>query len=539
MIHHARGSHRSERDSWSSLRLFLLYRIGVAALLLSLFTLSADHSLLGRSDPALFQITAIALLLINIALLFPTFFHKGVFRHSVYGMVAIDLLAFTLLIHASGGLGTGIGLLLITTVAGASLLLPGRKALFFAATATVLILLEQVFSLLNASYPNINLGFAAIHGIVLFAIALLAASLARRAQTSEALAHRRAEDLASLSALNEKIVDRLQSGAVVIGDDGRVRLVNQSAMSLLNQTSLKFTTDLHQLSPELASAWSQWTAAPSPRIHSFKNTSSGNDFEARFVRIGSGRQIATLAFLDDTAERGKLLQDIKLASLGRLTASIAHEIRNPLGAISHAGQLLSESESLDNADKRLVEIVVNQSRRMNGLIADILSLSKKRSHNTVVTELSTWLPTVLEDFKQQLDSTADASFILKLTPCSAELDTHQVHQVLWNLLNNALTYATPKNDPLQLTLSLSHSLDKRFAHIDIIDNGPPLDENVESQLFEPFFTTSTEGTGLGLYISRELCQSNGGALTYLKSMEEGNCFRIRLPLVLYGQGIAA
>ncbi len=542
MVHHARGNHRSEKDSWSSLRLFLLYRIGVSALLLSLFFLSEDHSMLGRTDPTLFQGVAIFLSACNIVLLVPTFRNGGHFRHLVYSMVALDLLAFTLMLHASGGLESGIGLLMITTVAGASLLIPGKKAPFFAATATVLILLEQLYALFDNSYENINLGFASIHGVLLFSIALLAAGLARRAQTSEKLASQRAEDLASLAALNEKIVDRLHSGAVVIGDDGRVRLVNQAALNLLNHKTLKYTTELHELSPELAAAWSQWKQAPSARTHSFNNTTSGNDFEARFIRIGSGSQIATLAFLDDTTERGKLLQDIKLASLGRLTASIAHEIRNPLGAISHAGQLLSESEHLDDGDRRLVEIIEKQARRMNRLIADILSLSKRRNNNAVPTELADWLPEIIEDFRQQCDNSHKVHLSLELQPCLANIDTNQIHQVLWNLLSNAIKYAVPRegsDEGLLITLKLGHSLDGKFAQIDVIDNGQPLDEQTASHLFEPFFTTSAEGTGLGLYLSRELCQSSGGALTYLKSEEDGNCFRIRLPLASYGQEIAA
>lgn len=541
MVHHARGNHRSEKDSRSSLRLFLLYRIGVSALLVSLFFVSEDHSLLGRTSPPLFQAAALMLLACNIFLLFPTFRGIGNFRYLVYTMVGLDLLALTAMLHASGGLESGIGLLMITTVAGASLLIPGRKAPFFAASATLLILLEQVYSLLEGKNHGVNLGFAAIHGILLFAIALLSAGLARRAQTSEKLASQRAEDLAGLAALNEKIVDRLESGTVVIGDDGRVRLVNQAALNLLNQSGLKYTTELHELSPELAAAWSQWKQAPSSRTHSLKNTTSGNDFEARFTHIGSGRQIATLAFLEDITERGKLLQDIKLASLGRLTASIAHEIRNPLGAISHAGQLLSESSTLDQSDRRLVEIIEKQSRRMNRLIADILSLSKRRNDNAARVELHTWLPEIIEDFTQQNDDASDVDITLEVEPCAAMVDTNLLHQVLWNLLSNALKYAEPgdRNTALKLTISLSPSIDHKFAQIDVLDNGEALEEHTANHLFEPFFTTSAEGTGLGLYLSRELCQSSGGALTYLKTEEGRNCFRIRLPLASYGQGIAA
>lgn len=530
MVQHARGRHRSEKDSWNSLRLFQFYRLGFTLVLLFIYFLNSAGTNLGSRSGGLFLAACLVSLLVNTGLVFLSFYpHLSSFRQQVFNILAVDIVFLMLLMQASGGLGSGLGLILIISVAGCSLLLPGRKAIFFAAVTTLSLFVSEIFSWLYQFQPYAKFEQVALHGAVLFTIAILSAHLARRASSSEALANQQAEDLASLAALNEHIVDKLEAGVLVVGNDQRVRLMNQAAGDLLQSQRLSNRTDLNQLSPALQKLWQQWAAKPELRTYPLHIPDTGNDLDCRFVHIGTGDQVASLIFLDDVSRQRQQMQEMKLASLGRLTASIAHEIRNPLGSISHAAQLLAESESLEASDRRLIDIVNGNAQRMNILIEDVLNLSRRPSSNRVNVELSQWLRELVMEYLEQQPSHIDVE--LYLDRQEANIDTHQLHQVLWNLLSNACRYAKPLNAPLKLVVRLNEPA-SGFTRIDIIDNGEPITDATRRHLFEPFFTTGAQGTGLGLFISRELCQSHGGALSFISAAEGGNCFRVQLPTAL-------
>lgn len=526
MVHHARGRHRSEKDSWNSLRLFQIYRFAFTLVLLLIFSLYNEGANLGSRNGSLFVAACLLSLAANSLLIHFAFDRRFPFRQQVFMTLTVDVILLTVLIQASGGLSSGLGMILVISVAGCSLLLPGRKALFFAAVATLCLFAEEIFSWLYQFQDSADFDLVAVHGAVLFTIAFLAAHLARRASTSEALANQQAEDIAGLAALNEHIVDKLDAGILVVGFDARIRLMNEAALQQLQCEAPSSRTELEQVSAELSTVWRQWAAAPKNKTYTLEGSPNGHELECRFIHIGSGHQRATLVQIDDVSQQRQQMQEIKLASLGRLTASIAHEIRNPLGSISHASQLLAESEQLDPSDKRLLDIVNNNAQRMNILIEDILNLSRRPSTHRVEVNLADWLRELVDEYLEQ--QTESVEIELQLQDQQASVDTNQLHQILWNLIANACKYASPINEKLKLIIRLAKS-EQGAPHIDVIDNGEPLADTTRQHLFEPFFTTSPDGTGLGLYISRELCQSHGGALSFL-STEGGNCFRVQLPM---------
>jgi len=218
-------------------------------------------------------------------------------------------------------------------------------------------------------------------------------------------------------------------------------------------------------------------------------------------------------------------QQLKLAALGRLSASIAHEIRNPLGAISHAAQLLRESEELSRGDRRLSEIIRDHCKRMNGVVENVLETSRRRPPSPVRLNLSSHLADFAGAFR---DSNEDAQICVRIEPHDTEvrMDKGHLDQVLTNLVGNAVRHSREHaGRPL---VHLAGGIDARTErpYLNVIDEGPGVPDDMVDHLFEPFFTTAKSGTGLGLYISRELCEANQARLTYHRHEGGGACFRI-------------
>lgn len=526
---HARGAHRNERDSWNSLKLFLLYRLGISAMLPILYLSSAIPFESSHHGSQLFFVVSLALVGANLMLVPVTFFGMMSFRRLVSSMVLLDIFAFTILTHASTGMESGLPLLIIPSIAGASLLLPGMVAPSFAAFATFAVFIESAYSYFSGNISTSIFTLAGIHGLIFFAVAIIATKLARRARASEAIAKQRDMDLADLSQLNTHIVEELDTGVIVTADDGRVRLINQAAWRILGDPQLSTRIKLVNLSAALYGGMAHWRRTDGADVQPFKATSpTGVDFEARFVRIGTGKQRSTLIYLIDLSERGQQIQEIKLAALGRLTASIAHEIRNPLSAISHASQLLQESEDLGEADLRLSSIIENQTQRMNRLISSVLNLSRRKSPNSKDFNLDHWLKEIIDEYRQQYQLDANQLKVSSSVKSNVRADPEQLHQVIWNLIRNAQTHNESQSD-LVIEVIAGDGSESRQAYIDITDNGSGVAQELTDKLFEPFFTTRDQGTGLGLFLSRELCESNGGTLEFKVTEENKTCFRVRIP----------
>ncbi len=526
MEHNRRGSHRSEQDSWRSLQLFLLYRLGISAVILALFHYDLIPGI-PASSAQLFLTAAFTLLAINLLALPVTYLRLLHFRHQVIGMMTIDIIALTVLMHASSGLDSGLGLLMLPSIAGASLLLPGNLAPAFAALGTLVVFIEIGLGWLHGRYDASTLTFGGIQGALFFGVAILAAKLARRARASEALARQRGENLENLTQLNAFIVEQMEDGILVVNARGKILACNEAARRILGKPELKPGRMLASASLELKrvhDTWRQQGTNPNETLPA--PSADGSEFETRLVKAGEG----ALIFLHNIRERSRRMQELKLAALGRLTASIAHEIRNPLGAISHATQLLSESDALNSADRRLAQIISNNSERMNTLVENILNLSRRENTRAQKLPLQPWLSEVIEEFRARYHLDKDQlKLALPDEALAASADPSQLHQVIWNLLRNAQTHAAP-HDSLQIEIRGGQSPENRIAWLDIRDNGRGVDQDIEDQLFEPFFTTGHANTGLGLYLARELCEGNGGSLELVRGDQPGCCFRVKLPL---------
>ncbi len=516
--------------TWNPLRLLTFYRVILASLLAILFFGLRDETSLGLSYPVVYGYTVLAYLAFSVLAGFSTRLRVPGYEFQAITQVLVDIGAITLLMFASGGPASGLGILLIIAVATGSILLSSHIAFAFAACATLAVIGEHFYSnWLTQNPAGSDFTQAGLLGLTFFVTAAVTALLVQRIRESEALAYSRGIDVANLAKLNAHIVQRLQAGIIVTDHNDNIRLINDTARKLLHVTDSHDGQSLAALSEPLYRQLLDWKDAPDNEPTLLLQGSDSDSVLPHFTRLGSADSSGALIFIEDTATIIRQTQQIKLASLGRLTASKAHEIRNPLGAISHAAQLLNEENTLADADQRLMTIIHDNTRRVNAIVENILQLSRPERSIPQTIRLADWLDKFVDEFVQSgTCKREEISCSMTDKDTEIRIDPGLLHQVVWNLCQNAVQHGRPdENVKLALATGLSTHIDA--PTLDIIDNGPGIPADMADKIFEPFFTTRTSGTGLGLYIARDICESNNMRLEYIQKPGQGSCFRITFP----------
>lgn len=512
-------------EYWRALYYFNLYRLMLAVGLSALAVGGAAVVDFGARSPRLFLWTSLALLMVGLINMVTITMGRPPFRRQAHIQFFLDVFLITVLAFASGGVTGGFGLLLIVSVAASGVVLSGRMTLFFAALASIASLFEHTVSRLVYGYPTGSLTQLGLLGLGLFSTALVLYFLAFRIRSTEALAASRAEDLAKLAHLNELVVARLDIGVLVTGPGGEIELANDRARAMLGNPHADLT-HVSGLPAPLRAELQAWQTNPAHEPQSFR-IDRGPRLIARFIATGEDADADMAVFLEDISQAEQQAQQMKLAALGRLTAAIAHEIRNPLGAISHAGQLLHESQELAKPDRRLVRIVTDQSNRINQIIKGILQLGRPGTASPVLIQLDTWLVEYRKSFSEMSGLPPEAVAIrdVSMQVCT---DPDQLHQVLTNLCQNAVRHSPEFSGAALITLEPGWIDANEIGYLDVVDHGSGIPPKHHDKIFEPFFTTAPgEGTGLGLYLSRELCENNHGRLDYVDDGKPGSRFRIQ------------
>ncbi len=501
-------------------KVYIYYRWALSLVLLGMYYSGAASNIFGTDNPQLYQLTAIGYALatsFTATVLLVS--HRAANNNLLlFTHFLLDLIALTLLMHSSGGLSSGLGLLMMITVAASSLVFTNQLALLTAALASILLLAEELISAYVFNDNKRAIFPAGLLGFVLFLTALLFRILNQRLRQSEKIALRESDQAVHLQNLNQLIIQRMLTGIVVVDTAGKIELINHAAIELLGgektDVALGSGTSL-RASPLLQKGYENWLSKPWQKMSAFKASESSTEIQAKFANLERSENKSTIIFLEDTRIAAQNAQRLKLASLGRLTGSIAHEIRNPLGAISHAAQLLAEEQDQQGSSKRLSEIIIKHTQRLNQVIENVSQLSRRKAPDAQNLHLESWLKSFIEDYKNSCPNECTIEVETDDPATIIVFDTSQLHQVLTNLLENAHRHGLEYS---------SHAWARCVCHIDpltqrpcldLYDRGAGISGELAEQVFEPFYTTSHTGSGLGLYLARELCEINFATLDYL------------------------
>lgn len=502
-------------------KLYLAYRLVLSVTLSSLFFLDQNLATTGKYQSQSFFILSIIYLALTSFSFIAASFTEGFYKQrNQFIIIMTDVIILATMMHVSGGVNTGLGILLVTPIAASGILFLGVAASFIAAIATIIVLLDTYYFVYFHQQNHSSLVSAGFLGLAFFITSVFIQALSKKIRSSKATLDEQSSEIAGLQLLNQHIVKRLRTGIVVFDKSGKIKLSNDAAKHLLGDSFILS----HNISGKFRQAfesWQQHKKAP----ESFQQHPGLAEVRVNFI-VNDSHEASQdiIAFIENLTALSQQAQQIKLAALGRLSASIAHEIRNPLSAISHSTQLLYESDYSNSADKRLLDIISNHSKRLDNIVTSTLELSKRRTPNIKQLELNA----VVNDVFEQLQSAYQEP--LKLTLSSKSkfytcFDTGQLQQILSNLLDNAVRHSQMNQQGLYGHIELCND-SENLALIKIRDKGTGINKEDIEKIFEPFYTTHKKGTGLGLFLAKELCQLNHSELDYVK-LENDAYFQIR------------
>jgi len=509
-------------DFWRSLSYFNFYRLALVSFIVFIaLAFNAEH-LFGERSGHLFLMTGWVYTVVVILSFVPLQMRWLPFSWQLAGMVGSDIVVLTVLAHASGGIQSSVGLLLMVSMAVAGIISRGKITLFFASLASIAALLEHTMSVLNDDAPVAQYIQVGLLCVSYFAVAGLAHKLAKYALDNQKLAQRRGRDLIGMAEANRLVMRDMQDGVLVVDEHDGIVQMNPSASRLMHAQEVSGSS-LAACFPLLYEQYDQWKKS---MVNERTTLQLDGGLQARLRFVGVERDAAqgAVIFLEDMQHVQAEAQQIKLAALGRLTANLAHEVRNPLSAISYATQLLQE-EPGDARQVRLLQLIRDNTQRINRIVQDVMQLNRRDRAHPETFDLSVMLPVMVEEFNQA--ERVDPGVLVLRTEAGREVTFDRGHfrQVLWNLCRNGLHFG----QHLPGSLVLIAGIERGRVILEVQDDGPGISIEHQSRLFEPFFTTADQGTGLGLYIARELCEANGAWLEYHGPSGErksGACFRI-------------
>ncbi|HEY3784454.1 MAG TPA: ATP-binding protein [Steroidobacteraceae bacterium] len=518
--------------AWRVIGLLNLYRVLVPLVLIAVETLAGSEWALASSRPRLMLSACIAYFTAAVLLIIARRLEWSSLRIVALVNSSVDAAAIALILYASGGVASGLGILLILPVAAMAVLASHRDALLIAAVAAIAVLVQQILFDLQEGAPTTDYTTAGVLGAVLFVFALCAWPIANRLRESEALVRRKDLDLANLAQLSQYIIQHLRESILVIDTQERIRLINESAAQILGDRNAYPEALLGEASPRLLYLLETWrqnegnTGIFPPPDQTFVAADGARIIRAHFAPLGGATPAPVLVFLEDTSLLAEKVQQSKLAALGRLSASIAHEIRNPVGAMSHAAQLLAESPDRSSEERRLTEIMRTNADRVSSIINNVLRLSKREDTHAETMSLQVWTEEFHEEFCETMQLPRERLRTSEsLHSIDVRADPSQLRQIVWNLCENALKHGLAGREDEVVDIQLGRLTTNGRPYLQVMDRGAGVKPEHAERMFEPFFSGG-RGTGLGLFLARELAQTNSATLLYEPRQGGGSIFRL-------------
>lgn len=506
-----------------------VYRLVIALLLLAGQFGLFDSHIFSSLKSALLPVLLLAYLLFAASQLFMARSHDAKAHQMARNVLLLDVLFLGSLQFFLANISSGIPTLLVFTAAMAGMLLPLRLALFIASVASLSLIGEAVYSGLQGSRVQDHLLSSAVYGATAMVICLLSQKLANWARNYRLIAERQEVQISDLEEVNETIIRNMSTGILAVDANRRIRIMNEYAWFLLGSPKVRELL-LHDLSPRLDRLVEKWMSNPSTQVSPVVLETSQANILPTLAFLPGDEKPGALVVLNDETVISRRALELSANSLAKLSGSIAHEIRNPLAALTHAAQLLDESPSITLNDMRLTNIIIDQSKRMNGIVENILQLSRQEQSRPEPVELNSFLKKLADEFRSsQGASGLDFDLLMETGKTLVVFDKSQLHQCLWKLLDNTIHHASVKRPPHAL-LKMRKDQNAGYCVITVEDNGPGIPNSRIADIFEPFYTTRKEGSGLGLYVARQLCEANQAELTVDSQPGIGTSFHIRMGL---------
>ena len=505
------------------------YRLVIAALLLAGNFASLTDKPFASTGTAIAALLLLGyLLLASFELFISRRPQANAHRLARHALLA-DILWLSALLFALGGLNSGVGILLAFGSAMAGMLLSLRFALFIAAVASISMIAQAALTPAESGTAVDEILRAGLYGATAMIFCYLSHLLAFWARDYRLIAEKQETRIADLTELNEVIIRNMGTGIIAVDHNRRIKLMNEYAWFLMGSPKVRELL-LADISPRLDRSLEKWLVEPHAEMKSVVLETSQAQVVPAFVSMPGEDGQGALMFLNDESVISRRALELSANSLAKLSGSIAHEIRNPLSAVTHAAQLLDESPTITLNDMRLTNIILDQSKRMNGIVENILQLSRQEQSRPESVELNAFLKSLAEEFKTtQTAKNLDFHLFIEVGKTYVVFDKSQLHQALWKLLDNTVHHASVKRSP-RAELSMRKDESAGYCVITVEDNGPGIPVSRIQDIFEPFYTTRKEGSGLGLYIARQLCEANQGELTVDSKPGIGTAFHIRMGL---------
>jgi two-component system sensor histidine kinase PilS (NtrC family) len=524
--------HSPGQQNLALFRIYVAYRSLLSVVLLIMLVSPNTRQLVGSLNPTLYLTVALAYLATSVPLVGSLSTRLNQNQKILFIIFLVDIAAIAVLADSSGGMTSGLPILLVITAAASAVLLTNRTVATLIAALSVIALLAGTIRLILYGVLDTNTLFpTGLLGALIFGVSIMVQAIAGRLGRAEELARNRASDLYNLQRLNEQIVQHMDMGILLVNHEGQVRVMNKASTSLLapeRPVAVEQGRQLADYSSELAYQFEHWKNSGQHRAKPFSVMDGAPPVIAHFRELQPNTRGEALVFVEDYTPVTQYAQSLKLNSLGRLTASIAHEIRNPLGAISHAAQLLQESPDLSATDQRMADIIQHHCERVNQIVESVMQISRREPPKPEYIMLSEWLNEFVGSYLTALNRPADVSIECDYREVLVEFDPENLQRVLTNLLDNALRHSSMATGKETAKIVVSLDFTAHQCLIDVIDTGngvPPADQ---AKLFEPFFTTVEAGSGMGLYLCKELCEINNADLSYRPKSQGESCFRISL-----------
>lgn len=524
----ANGSETAAPEEWRVLRLLSLYRLMLVALLIIAVESGFAPRIFDSLGDSRLQLAALVYGVVSLLLMALVQQRRPPLETQAHLHLLGDLSSLSLLIYACGGVPTGLGALVITPVVGGALVLSPRMAMLQAALATIAMFGVEIARRYDQHFDANDFTAAGVLGLMLFGASIAANAVAQRARKSEALAELVGSEFADLSELNESIVSGMHTGVLVVDPDRRIRRLNPAARRLMQLSGEAENRLIELEAPALAARLRQWRIDGIASGAPIESRPGAAEVVPRFSRLGSGARAPILVLLEDAGLMREQAQQMKLAALGRLSANIAHEIRNPLSAIHQASQLLAEAEVFEaegqSQNRRLLDMIQRHGRRIDKIVQDVLAMSRREPPQPQTLALKDYLVRASGLYQESYSDRPRPIEILEIaSSLQVRFDPNHLQQILFNLWDNAFTHGGAGEVLVMLDAGID---DQQHAWLEVSDNGPGIAEALRERMFEPFFTTAHQGTGLGLFLTRELCEYNQARIAYRPTESRGACFRL-------------